>query len=243
MIPKIIHYCWFGNNPIPYFVKKCIESWEKYCPEYKIIQWNETNFDINSNPYVKSAYENKAWAFVSDYVRLKIIYDNGGVYLDTDVELLRNIDFLLEYDCFVSIEQSKHLCNTGLGFGAVKSNRVVQHMLSKYNGLVFSRENIKDFLCPYLNTSAIVDLGYSYSEEVQHLPEFVVFPPRYFDPIAPGDITENLLCKDTISIHHYSASWTSKYVQAKRMILRLIDAKWVMRLKRLKRYLHVTNKD
>ena len=95
MIPKVIHYCWFGGKPLPKDVLDCIASWKKYCPEYEIRQWNETNFDLDCHPFVRSAYNAKAWAFVSDYARLKIVFDNGGIYFDTDVELLKNIDFLL----------------------------------------------------------------------------------------------------------------------------------------------------
>ena len=111
MIPKVIHYCWFGGNPLPKDVKKCIKSWKKYAPDYEIIEWNEYNFDINCHPFVKTAYEAKAWAFVSDFARLKVIYDNGGIYFDTDVELVKNPDFLLENQCYIGVQQSGHLCN------------------------------------------------------------------------------------------------------------------------------------
>ena len=90
MIPKIIHYCWFGGKELPIEVKKCIASWRKMCPDYEIIRWNESNFDVGQHPFVREAYKAKVWAFVSDYARLKVVYDNGGIYLDTDVETLRN---------------------------------------------------------------------------------------------------------------------------------------------------------
>ena len=89
-IPKIIHYCWFGDGPISPESRKCMESWKKYCPDYKIIEWNEQNFDISQNRYAQQAYEAKKYAFVSDYVRLAVLYEYGGIYLDTDVETLRN---------------------------------------------------------------------------------------------------------------------------------------------------------
>lgn len=101
MIPKVIHYCWFGNNPLPNDVKKCIKSWEKYCPDYEIKRWDEHNFDVYQNEFIKSAYDAKAWAFVSDYARLKIIYDEGGIYLDTDVELQKNLDGLRKMMVFL----------------------------------------------------------------------------------------------------------------------------------------------
>ena len=117
-IPKVIHYCWFGGNPLPKSAEKCIKSWQKYCPDYEIVCWNEENFDITQNRYAKEAYEAGKWAFVSDYARLKVIFDHGGIYLDTDVELLKNIDFLLRNACFFGIQQQDNMCATGLGFGA-----------------------------------------------------------------------------------------------------------------------------
>ena len=123
-IPKVIHYCWFGGNPKPKLVQKCIHSWKKYCPDYEIIEWNESNFDISSCPlYVRQAYDVKKWAFVSDYARLKIIHTCGGIYLDTDVELIKSLDSLLEYNAFFGFEDGKYVA-TGLGFGAVSDNCV-----------------------------------------------------------------------------------------------------------------------
>ena len=114
MIPKIIHYCWFGGNPKSNLIKQCIDSWKKYCPDYQLIEWNESNFDINCNPYVKAAYEDKKWAFVSDYVRLYIVYNQGGVYLDTDVLLHNGIDELLKNSCWMASDDVRYI-STGLG--------------------------------------------------------------------------------------------------------------------------------
>ena len=108
MIPKIIHYCWFGKNPIPEDAKKCIESWKAYCPDYQIMQWDEDNFDLNCNDYVREAYECKKWAFITDYVRLFAIYNYGGVFMDTDVELLKNIDGFLSASAFTGVEDNKN---------------------------------------------------------------------------------------------------------------------------------------
>ena len=105
MIPKVIHYCWFGNKPLPKEVKKCIESWKKYAPDYKIIQWNESNFNVHQHPFMDAAYKANAWAFVSDYARLKIIFDNGGIYFDTDVEVLKKPDFLLNNSFYIGVQQ------------------------------------------------------------------------------------------------------------------------------------------
>ena len=125
MIPKLIHYCWFGHNPLPKDAKRCIRSWKKYCPDYVIKEWNEDNFDISQCPqYVRQAYEAKKWAFVSDYVRLKLVHDHGGVYMDTDVELLKPLDRLLSHKAYFGFEDDGLQINTGLGFGAERGESV-----------------------------------------------------------------------------------------------------------------------
>lgn len=233
MIPKIIHYCWFGGNPLPMDVKQCIESWKKMCPDYEIKRWDESNFDVNAHPFTKAAYEAKAWAFVSDYARLKVVYDNGGIYLDTDVELLKNLDFLREYQCYIGVQQAGHLCTTGLGFGATKSNPVVQRMLGKYDQIVFSEEKKAEFACPYLNNEAMEEIGYSYNEDSPvDLNGTLVLPPKYLDPIAPGEGMKFLCCEGTVSIHHYSASWMGNKTKLKRKIIRIIGQENVSKLKK-----------
>lgn len=118
MIPKKIHYCWFGENPLSELVNRCIDSWKKFCPEYEIIQWNESNFDVNSCDYVKEAYEAKKWAFVSDYAGFKILYEHGELYFDTDVELIKPFDDLTYEGSFMGIEETSIAVNPGLGIGA-----------------------------------------------------------------------------------------------------------------------------
>ena len=121
-IPKKIHYCWFGGNPKPELALKCLKSWRKYCPDYEIIEWNESNFDINANQYCRDAYKEKKWAFVTDYARLAILHEHGGVYFDTDVELIRPIDKLLEHPAFMGIERAHDSCKvaSGLALGCEK---------------------------------------------------------------------------------------------------------------------------
>ena len=232
MIPKVIHYCWFGGKPLPKDVQECIASWKKYCPEYEIRRWSESDFDLDCHPFVRTAYDAKAWAFVSDYARLKIVHDHGGIYLDTDVELLKNLDFLLSNECFFGIQQQGFLCNTGLGFGAEKENPVIKTMLEIYNGLVYQEDRKNQITCPPFNTAALQKLGYSYWEEPVQIGGMLVLPPKYMDPLAPGD-SKNLLCLDTISIHHYSASWTSKSNRLKRKLFRMIGEENIHRLKKL----------
>ena len=136
MIPKVIHYCWFGGNPLPELAIRYIDSWRQRCPDYEIKKWDETNFDVYSCDFVKEAYESKKWAFVSDYARLWIVFNYGGVYLDTDVELVKSLDELLDNKCFLGAETTGQV-NTGLGFGAEKNNVVVKLLLNEYNNRHF----------------------------------------------------------------------------------------------------------
>ena len=132
MIPKTIHYCWFGGKEKPKLAQKCIRSWKKYCPDYKIIEWNENNFDVHQNDYTSFLYENKKYAFLSDYVRLKVVFDQGGVYFDTDVEVIKSIDNFLKYEAFYGFENDQYVAS-GLGFGAEKGHITLAKMLEIYD--------------------------------------------------------------------------------------------------------------
>lgn len=229
MIPKIIHYCWFGEKPLPSEVKECIKSWKEKCPDYQIKCWTEQNFDVQAHPFTKAAYEAKAWAFVSDYARLKAVYDNGGIYLDTDVELLKNLDELLYSECYIGIQQADNYCTTGLGFGATQHNKVVLMMMRKYDDLIFSEEDMSSIACPKLNDSIIRSLGTVDNQNITHLKDVTVYPSYYFDPYG-GNL---LMCSDTVSAHHYSASWTKGSQRLKRKIARIIGTGRIIKLKKL----------
>lgn len=149
MIPKVIHYCWFGGNEKSDLIKNCIQSWKKFCPDYEIIEWNESNFDINFCEYTKQAYLNKKWAFLSDVARLWIIYNYGGIYLDTDVELKRDIEILLNYEAWFASEDIKSI-NTGLGFAAKKNHNLIKLMLDTYTNKSFDM-----IPCPIINTDVV----------------------------------------------------------------------------------------
>lgn len=209
MIPKIIHYCWFGNNPLPELAIKCIESWKKYCPDYTIRQWDESNFDITSCAYVREAFEEQQWAFVSDYARLKVIYENGGIYLDTDVEIIRPIDDLLENSCFCGVEPTGYVA-TGLGFGAEKGNQIVGKMLDEYRNIHFRAGNgVYDRTgCPIRNTKPLTQIGFCYNGQIWEKMNVIVYPADFFCPMNrhTGEIS---ITKNTYSIHHYSALWIS----------------------------------
>ena len=130
-IPKVIHYCWFGRNPKPKLFKKCLKSWKKYCPDYKIVEWNEDNFDISSNLYTKQAYENKKWAFVSDYVRIYALYNEGGLYLDTDVKILKDVSNVVDKDMFLGYEDSGYVGTAVIGVKE-KNNKVHILLIGRY---------------------------------------------------------------------------------------------------------------
>ena len=166
MIPKTIHYCWFGRGELTTKAKKCIQSWKKYCPDYEIIEWNEDNFDINQNEYTKKLYTEKKFAFLSDYARLKIVYEQGGIYLDVDVEIVKSFDDLLTNKAYFGFESNEY-ANTGAGFGAEKGNRAVKILLEQYDQLL---DGTKDVIgCPILNTQGLVQLGLKLNGELQEL--------------------------------------------------------------------------
>lgn len=232
MIPKTINYCWFGRKRKPNSVKKNIASWRKYCPDYKIIEWNEDNFHIQDYKFTKQAYNDKKWAFVSDYARLKIIYDNGGIYLDTDVELIKNLDDLLYNDAYVAIQRKDKLCNTGLGFGAVPKNKIIEKMMNLYSKIDYASANKEKIACPILNNQVLESLGYSYSNQVIKMSNISVYPPEYFDPYSPG-FSDDVLTNNTYTIHHYDASWVSGKEKIKRKLVNFIGLKNFNAIKRM----------
>ena len=156
MIPKKIHYCWFGRNPKPKLAEKCIASWKKFCPDYEIIEWNEDNFDVNMNGYTRMCIEQKKYAFLSDYVRLLVVAEHGGIYFDTDVEVLKSLDPLLANDAFFGFETSEYVAS-GLGFGSVAHGTAIEAMVEEYDSLLDGTKGTVG--CPILNTSALVKLG------------------------------------------------------------------------------------
>lgn len=155
MIPKTIHYCWFGGNPKPEIIERCIASWRQFCPDWEIKEWNEANYDVTAHPYTREAYEAKKWAFVSDVARLEVVQREGGVYMDTDVELLAPLDFAAECDAFYAFETNLYI-NSGQGFGAVAGHPSVKAMLACYDGKHFMVNGKMDMSpCPAKNTEAL----------------------------------------------------------------------------------------
>ena len=208
MIPKRIHYCWFGRGQKPELAKKCIASWKKFCPDYEIIEWNEDNFDLESNPYIRFCYANKKWAFLSDLVRLLVVYEHGGIYFDTDVEVVKPVDDLLTYDAFYGFENNTAV-NTGQGFGAVEHHATVQAMIDAY--LALQPDEKGEFPltpCPALNTAALLSLGLVQDGKRQNVAGAEILPADCMNPY--DDPTGRLNCtENTVSIHWYGKSWIS----------------------------------
>lgn len=207
-IPRIIHYCWFGKNPKPVLAKKCIKSWKKYCPSYEVIEWNEDNFNIEDCPlYVKQAFEAKKWAFVTDYVRLKVVYEYGGIYLDTDVEIVKTFDNLLQESAFFGFEYGKYVA-TGLGFGAEKEHEILYEMMQAYEEISFIQSGGTFDLtaCPVRNTEVLIKRGLKLNNTKQKISNCLILPSEYLCPYD-GRTKELKITENTISIHWYSGSW------------------------------------
>jgi hypothetical protein len=201
----MIHYCWFGGNPKPKLAEKCIASWKKYCPGWEIIEWNESSFDVEQNGYTKMCLEQKKYAFLSDYVRLQVVAEQGGVYFDTDVELLRPIDELLENEAFFGFETPQYVAS-GLGFGSVAHGTAIEAMLREYDKLLDGTCGVQ--MCPALNTAALEKLGLVPDGSMQTVAGALVLPMEYLNPYesATGRLNKT---KNTYSIHWYNASWMS----------------------------------
>lgn len=208
MIPKIIHYCWFGGKEKPDEVQKYIASWKRYCPDYEIKEWNESNFDINENDYCREAYEAKKWAFVTDYVRLKVLYEEGGFYMDTDVEVVKSLDPLRVYDAVSGYESQTHIA-TGT-MGACRDNEWIGMLLHDYNHRHFLRE---DGTCDMTtNVVVITDLTVKkyglqlHGQKLMFGHNMVLLP---FDYLCAKDfVTEQIMqTANTYTIHHFKGSW------------------------------------
>lgn len=207
MIPKTIHYCWFGKGEKPQLAIKCIESWKKYCPDYEIKEWNEENFNINKAPlYVKQAYDTKKYAFVSDYVRLYVLYNYGGIYMDTDVEVIQPLDKLLEYKAVSGFEDGKNI-STSL-IGSESKHPIIKDLLNFYNNISFFKENgtIDTTTNVRTITKTFIKYGLIQNNKFQTIQDFTILPKDY---LCPKDYyTDKIkLTNNTLTIHHFAMSW------------------------------------
>lgn len=237
MIPKIIHYCWFGRNPIPDEFKHYMDSWKKYCPDYRVMEWNEDNFDLSSNAFVREAYENRKWAFVTDYVRLYVLYHYGGVYMDTDVELMRPLDGFLEEHAFSGFEK-ENAVPTGIMAGE-KGLPVIGELLAPYenrhfilpDGSMDLHTNVEDI------TDYFVKAGLVLNGRKQTVRGFTFYPTEYFCPLNNRTFELNRT-DHTYAIHHFAGSWIEdKSKQRNRKIKKLLGPRLTAAIVRVRELL------
>lgn len=241
MIPRTIHYCWFGGKPLPRDAEKYILSWKKFLPDYEIKRWDESNFDVNSIPYVKEAYAAGKYAFVSDYARFWILYHYGGLYFDTDVEVIRSLDDIIQEGQFLGVEQQneEHITVApGLCIGAEKHNELFGTLIHQYEGFHFLEPDgsccLKNVV--EITTELLLKHGLKNTDEIQDCCGFKIYPKDYFCPI---DYTtrELVLTDNTRTIHHYAESWVPRSTRIKNAVGRLIGKGGMDLLVRIKKML------
>ena len=230
MIPKIIHYCWFGRNPLPDSAQKCIESWRKFFPDYEIKEWNEDNFDVTTIPYTAEAYSVGKYAFVSDYARFWILYKYGGLYFDTDVEVINHFDDIIERGPFMGIEveaneneNTKPEVAPGLGLGAPSGLKIYKTVLDYYAQLHFADQPNNENLITVVKhvTKILEEHGLKATNSLQEVAGIWIYPKDYFNPL--NDNTGKLtITSNTRSIHWYSKSWLPTEHALRRQVIRLL---------------------
>lgn len=215
-IPKVIHYCWFSGNPIPERFNRCIESWKNMCPDYEIVKWDESNYNIDKNMYTRQAYDEGKWAFVADYARLDILYNHGGFYMDTDVELLKPLDSLRKQGAFFGVEKWGNV-NTGGCCGTLKKHDMIKKMLDY-------RENVKfkyDDGTLNLETNGVYETipflqaGMRSDNSVQRVNGATIFSSEFFHPYDYMS-GETVITDNTFSIHHFNGGWLDEKSRAVR---------------------------
>lgn len=220
-IPKVIHYCWFGDKPIPPKYQEFINEWRRICPDYEIIKWDEKNYDTNSSTFTQEAFSYKQWAFIADYARFDIVNKYGGIYLDIDVQLLKSFDHLIMNKAFFGIEKNfdhQLYVAPGLGFGAEKNNKVLQGLLKLYEGISFNPDHL--VASPILYKPYFEELGFVQKNKIQELSQAKIFPTEYFDSMdCFGKIK---ITKNTVSTHHYAATWQNNHSNEEYLFKRCI---------------------
>lgn len=231
MIPKIVHYCWFGRGPLPKLAVRCIESWERFFPDYEIKEWNEDNFDVNSIPYTREAYEAGRYAFVSDYARFWVLYHYGGVYFDTDVEVIKPMGDIIERGPFMGVEvpareQESPKVAPGLGLGANPGLSLYKAVLDYYSSLSFYNPDGSQNLQTVVShvTGILEAYGLKPVNEIQQVEGIWIYTMDYFNPLdsLTGKLT---ITENTRSIHWYMNSWSGSsrfYMWLSRMSHRVL---------------------
>lgn len=215
MIPKVIHYCWFGGKALPRSARRCIASWRKFLPDYEIIEWNESNFNVNMIPYTAEAYAAKKYAFVSDFARFWVLYHHGGVYFDTDVEVIRPMEDIIAKGAFMGIEAKaspEQTCTyvaPGLGIACEAGNDIWRRIIRTYEQFPSFENNVT--VCGIV-TDVLRELNIRVAPEGGEFPGLALYPPEYFCPQAMMGAPIRLTDR-TRSIHHYDASWLPAHIR------------------------------
>ena len=236
-IPKIIHYCWFGGKEKPSKVQKCIDSWHKYLNDYEFIEWNESNFNINCNKYVKQAYENKKFAYVSDYARINALYQYGGIYMDTDVMVYKSFDDLLDNKCILGFEEENYIATSFMA--SIPKHDLIKEFIDRYEGIEFYNED--NSLDLTTNVQRLTDIlenkGLIRNDKYQQIEDISIYPQEYFSPYDYGNCirknTENTYCEHLFLVSWLP--WTTKVKKAaKKIIIPVIGKDNMNKLRSLK---------
>lgn len=217
LIPKKIHYCWFGGKELPEFLKKCIRSWKELCPDYEIIEWNENNYDVNRHRFTKEAYEKKRYGFVTDMARLDILYENGGIYLDTDVTLLQNPDDCLYQTGFIGVEKWGNI-NSGGGCGFIRNHPMVKKILDYRDQFSFILEDgsLNTETNGVYETRPFLEAGFKPNNTLQTIEGVTVYPSYVNHPYDYMSC-EMQKKESTISVHHFYGGWMEEDDRLNRM--------------------------
>lgn len=231
---KTIHYCWFGRGEKPKLVKKCIESWKKNLPDYSLVEWNEDNFDISKNQFVAEAYSDRNFAFVSDYVRAFVLYNYGGIYMDTDVEVLGSFDRFLNDTVFLGFEEGNFVGTCVMGIE--KGHELMKNYLDHYESMTYFNEDgtkYKDTNVVLL-TKLLDKRGLVRNNEFQKVGDISVYPRTFF---SPYDYINGIsyITDDSVAIHHFAQLWLPTNVriktEAKRALIKIIGGENVKKLR------------
>lgn len=223
LIPRKIHYFWFGKGKMNRKNEKYIKAWKKKCPDFEICRWDESNFDFSDNRFAREAYEAGKYCFVSDYARTKVLYEQGGIQLDTDVEILRDLTDLCKYEGFIGFETDKEV-NDGQGFGVVPGHPIVKEMLDTYKDIPFKKEDgsFNMLLSPKARTDVLVNHGLELNGKRQNVEGIEILPADF---LCPKDFTTRRLniTENTYSIHHFDSSWHTKKEKRELFIISVLS--------------------
>lgn len=207
-IPKIIHYCWFGKSLLPKRFEECIETWHNFLPEYEFKKWDESNYDIGKNLYMKEAYQEGKYGFVPDFARLDIVYEYGGIYLDVDIEVVKSFDDLLNDDAFFGFNSYGSI-NLGCGFGAKKGDELICKLKNHYIEKHFVVDEGEPLTCVAHQAPIFRDYGFILNNKQQCVRGRMLYPMEVFAPKGQLNLV-NLQSNHTHSIHHSALTWANK---------------------------------